>query len=570
MTKHIQGEKFRMLPPLLNFLRKFYSLVVVAIVFLCAFFSVMSYREKEAPPGTIVLRFGHWQLETGVRDALNEMAREYQKLHPNVRIVQDAVPDTIYGQWLSTQFMGNTAPDIVQVGKLPAQQMLTYYNRYCLPLSEYVNRPNPYNNGNEFENTSLRQTYKDGMRSGYVQEMQEYMSIPLSQFTTRIFYNKNLLKELTGLTSPPKTYREFLDACRKIKGCKDKLGRQYAPIVGSTFHFGMWTGPMADMLTYELMDKADFSRDGFVGNDELYVAIMTGLLSFKSRPVEARFQMIRELADNCQPGFTGLGRDEGVFMFAQQRAVFITTGTWDARSLMNQCKSHFDLGIMDYPIPGNDDPKYGDVVKGPRYENPFTGFPFSVVNTGLHKEQAIDFLLFISAKSQNEKLNRIIGWIPVIIDAEADEFLKDFKPRLEGTYSNFNPVLGGNSWLKWEQLSSLYNVGQISYNRLVEEFEPYYKEMGLRDFKEQQRDWRRAVANNERFIALIRAKAFEKEGGEWIRYRSQSMKRLLFPEINHSIQMSLVEGGASSNLKAPYEYSPETLEKVKAKLAADD
>ena len=559
-----------MMHSLLEFLRKYYALVAVAVFFFCALFSVLSYREKETPPGTVVLRFGHWQLETGVRDALNEMARDYQKIHPNVRIVQDAVPDSIYGQWISTQFMGGTAPDIVQIGKLPAQQMLSYYNRYCIPLSEYVNRPNPYNRGNEFENVPLRQTYKDGMRAGYIQEMQEYMTIPLSQFTTRVFYNKNLLKELTGRISPPQNYRDFLEVCRKIKGCKDKLGRQYAPIVGSTFHFGLWTGPMADMLTYELMDKADFNRDGFVGNDELYVAIMTGLLSFKSRPIEARFQMIREIASFCQPGFTGLGRDEGVFMFAQQRAVFITTGTWDARSLMNQCKSHFDLGIIDYPIPGRDDPAYGDVVKGPRYENPFTGFPFSVVNSSRHQEQAIDFLLFLSAKSQNEKLNRIIGWIPVIIGAEPDEFLKDFKPRLEGTYSNFNPVLGGNSWLKWEQLTSLYNVGQISYENLVDEFEPYYREKGLQDFMEQQRDWGRAIPNSERFIALIRAKAFEKNGGLWTRYRFQSMKRLLLPEIDHAKQMSLVQGGTSSNLKAPYEYRPEILEKIKAKLIADD
>ena len=220
---------------LFKFIGKFYALLVVGGVFICALISVVSYREKETPPGTVVLRFGHWQLESGVRDALNEMARDYQKLHPNVRIVQDAVPDTIYGQWLSTQFMGGTAPDIVQIGKLPSQQMLAYFNRYCIPLSEYVNRPNPYNKGNEYENVPLRQTYKDGMRAGYVQEMQDYMTIPLSQFTTRVFYNRNLLKELTGLSVPPKSYQEFMEVCRQIKQKKDAKGRQYSPIVGSTF-----------------------------------------------------------------------------------------------------------------------------------------------------------------------------------------------------------------------------------------------------------------------------------------------------------------------------------------------
>ncbi len=232
-----------------NFIRKFYALLVVLGVFACALLSVVSYRTRENPPGTIVLRFGHWQLESGVRDAINEMAREYGKLHPNVRIIQDAVPDTVYGQWLSTQFMGETAPDIVQIGNLPFQQMIGYFNRYCIPLSEYANRPNPYNKGTEFEHVPLRQTYKDGMKEGYVQEMQGYMTIPLSQFTTRVFYNKDLLKKLTDRSSPPSSYKEFSVVCNQIKGMKDEKGNQYYPIVGSTFHLGMWTRSMADILT---------------------------------------------------------------------------------------------------------------------------------------------------------------------------------------------------------------------------------------------------------------------------------------------------------------------------------
>ena len=39
---------------------------------------------------------------------IDEMAREYRKTHPNVVIVQDAIPEGTYGQWVSTQLMGGT------------------------------------------------------------------------------------------------------------------------------------------------------------------------------------------------------------------------------------------------------------------------------------------------------------------------------------------------------------------------------------------------------------------------------------------------------------------------------
>jgi hypothetical protein len=37
----------------------------------------------------------------GVRTAINRMAAEYHALHPEVHIVQDAIPEATYGQWLT-------------------------------------------------------------------------------------------------------------------------------------------------------------------------------------------------------------------------------------------------------------------------------------------------------------------------------------------------------------------------------------------------------------------------------------------------------------------------------------
>ena len=556
---------------MIRFIKKNYTIIVIALVYLWACVSIITYQIDEAPPGIKTIRIGHWQLETGVRDAFIELAKDYAKIHPDVKVIQDAIPESVYGQWTSTQLMGETGPDILEMGMAPTQVLLSYYNRYMIPLSSYASNPNPYNKGNEFENLPLRQTYKDGMRSGYLTEMQEYMQIPLSMFAVRIFYNKDLLKKLTGSDKVPRNFAEFKKACQIIERQKNSVGKQYVPIVGSKYHFGLWEWAMCDVLSYGVMDKADFNRDGYVGNDELYIAVKTGRMDFNYEPFKAKFQMVRELSNFCQPGYTGLSRDEGVFLFVQQKAVFMTTGTWDANSLVDQTKGKFEVGLMDFPLPDKNDPEYGNVIKGPRYEQVSTGFPFAIMRNSKNLDTAIDFMLFLTSKENNEKLNKIIGWIPAIKNTRTDPFLADFEPRFEGIYGNSNLFLGGETWIKWMQVYSNYQCKKISYDELVREFEPFYKEKGLYDFMELQMDWKRTIIKKEAFITAlwadanladpVAAKSF------WTKYRTQAARLQVFPEIDRAKQMCLVEKGPTLNSNiGPYEYSPEVIQKIKSKL----
>lgn len=127
------------------------------------------------------------------------MAAEYRKLPPEVAIIQDAIPESVYGQWMTTQLMGGTAPDIIDVGL-----------------------------GVPFE------------------ELQEYMLVPLAQFGIRIFYNRDLLRRLTGRTEPPHNYQEFLAVCEQIQQQRDERGRPYLPIAASQYHVTMWEDFMAN------------------------------------------------------------------------------------------------------------------------------------------------------------------------------------------------------------------------------------------------------------------------------------------------------------------------------------
>jgi raffinose/stachyose/melibiose transport system substrate-binding protein len=572
----------------LAFVRTYFALLVVFAVFLWSAFVIVAFRSQQTPPGSVVIRLGHWQLEASVREGIDEMARLYREKHPNVVVIQDAIPEGTYGQWVSTQLMGGTAPDILQVGAmLPANIWLSYYNRYFFPLSRYVNAPNPHNAGTDIADLPLRQTYKDGMKTAYVTEMQEYMSVPLSLFGVRIFYNKDLLKQLTGRDEAPRDYRDFLAVCDQIRAAVNAdTGQPYIPIAGSQYHFAHWDGMMFSPVTYGAFRRADFNRDGFVGNDETFVAFKTGLLDFYYPPYALWLKMLREVTDYFQVGYTGLGRDEAVFLFAQQRAVFMTTGTWDARSLQEQAKGQFEVGIMDFPIPSRDDPVYGEVVEGRIYESPGGGFQFGVSRNSKNVDVAVDFLLFLASQQGNEKLNGIIGWIPAIVGTELDPLLQAFEPHLEGIYGNANFTLGGNTAVTWAQRYSLYQVNQISFDDFAREYTEYYVRTGLEDFLEQQRDWRRGMQRNEQYLAGIRGRAIladqaaaaartpEEQSAAaldaesaWVRYRAITASRQIWGELNHARQMDLVKRDKlPEGFVGPYEYSSNVLAKIRQRL----
>ncbi len=554
------------------FLKSYFALLMVAATFAWSAVAIVSYRSRGVPPGAITIRLGHWQLEASVREAIDKMAEEYRRtINPNVYLIQDAIPEGTYGQWVSTQLMGGTAPDILQVGAmLPGNIWLSYYQRFFVPLTRNVERPNPHNVGTEHEGVPLRKTYKDGMKTAYVDEMQEYMSIPLAQFGSRMFYNKDLLKELTGLDEPPDEYRAFLEVCEKIRAQKGEDGRNFIPIACSGYHFGMMGGLMWEPLTYRAIEKADFNRDGSVGNDEQFVAFRTGRLDFDFLPYRARFKMIEEMTRYFQSGYTGLTRDEAVFLFAQQKAVFMATGTWDARSLQEQAKGQFEVGVMRYPFPTPDDPFYGPVAPARPREQVGTGFQFGITRTSAHPDVALDFLLFLASRLGNQELNHIIGWIPSIQGTETDPLLRAFEPNIIGIYGAMNFTLGGETVVRWNQLQALYQVNQITYKQFADTYKPFYLERGLLDYMEQSRDWRRGMQRNELFLAGIRARALFSEGAdantEWIRYRALTASRQVWEELNRSRQLKLMEKGIATNAVGPYEYKPEVLEVVKKHL----
>jgi raffinose/stachyose/melibiose transport system substrate-binding protein len=540
-------------------------------------------RSEEAPQGTTVLRIGHWQLESGVRDAFEKLGRDFaalpavQKKYGRVLIVQDAIPDSTYGQWLTSQMMGQTAPDLLEVGMLPDPIMLAYQSRYFQPLTALATAPNPFNRGTPMEGVSLKETFLDGMRSGYQEELQAYMRVPLSRFTSRVFYNRTLLRQLTGLDEPPHDLHAFLAVCDTIRQKPLPApagGQHYIPIASSGWHSPHWFSNIAEPLTYANLFAADFTRDGSVGSDETFAGVASGRLSLTDPPWRARFDLTRRLIERFNPGFVGVGRDEALFLFAQQKAVFISTGIWDVGSLQAQAEGKFDVGIADFPRPAPTDPDYGRLAVGPLYDPAGAAFPFGIYRLAKHPDLAQDFLLYLASVRGNEELNRIIGWIPSVAGVPIPPALARFAPVDQGIYPAGNLTLGGNTVVAFNKTFSEFQANpDYSFDQFARDFLAVYTSRGRADWEEQQRDWRRGLLNNEKFLAGLRGEALldapspaqVNTDDRWIKYRAFTAIRQVLPEIDHRRQERLIRQGPDRPV-APYDYLPEAIENAKRRL----
>ena len=115
-----------------------FALILLALAYLTAVVLVLT-RPGSALSNDkrVVIRFTHWQIEAGPREAFDAMIKRYEELNPNVRVEQVAVPGNVYNQWLRTQLIGGTASDIIEFGR-HMQGMNDVPPRFFAPISEYV------------------------------------------------------------------------------------------------------------------------------------------------------------------------------------------------------------------------------------------------------------------------------------------------------------------------------------------------------------------------------------------------------------------------------------------------
>lgn len=438
----------------------------------------------------VTIRFTHWQIEAGPREAFDALVKRYEELNPHVRVEQAAVPGNVYNQWLRTQLIGGTASDIIEFGR-HMQGMNDVPPRFFAPISTYVEQPNPYNRGTPLEGVPWRDTFKDGLNTPdtYIENLSNYYAVTQCMLSMRLFYNPRLLREISGRAEPPADYLAFLDLNRKVVAHNAAGGPHLSLLAGSQFNGYILMSPLLSRAGLAVTFGMDRFRDHGPLALDAGLEFLRGTWNYDRPELREGFDMIREVALTMRPGFQQLERDAAVQEFLRGRALMIVTGTWDATSLRRLAP--FEVGVADFPWPTRADGERGRYLFSPLTEGGGTTSMALYLNkASKHPAEAIDFLRFITSIEGNTIFSRTSGWLPSVRDVPVPEYAKVYLPHFEGFWGRTEFIRGFGAETRdlWDRQSYRLISPQGSVEDFLAAFEPRFPAALRRDLETNQRN----------------------------------------------------------------------------------
>jgi len=324
-------------------------------------------KQSSSKHGVIELEVAIFQGGYGL-DFFEYAAREYEKMHPNIRIKIWGNP-RIWEQ-LRPRFVAGDVPDLTWPGwgmdywALVADGKVMEMDKYLATKAYGQNKP--------WKDTFRQDLLKKGMYNGH------YYIMPFNNNVFGWWYNAGMF-EKNGW-QPPKTYEELLVLCEKIK----KTG--IAPIT----YQGKYP---AYMLRGFLIPWA-ISAGGlqtFIDAQNLKPG------AWKSPAFLKAARMIAELRDKgyFQKGAMGMDHTGSQMEFLLGRAAMIPCGTWLASEMKKQIPPGFKMQYINPPVLANG--KGDPIITSTGAET------WIIPKEAKHPDEAADFFKFMTSIDMAKK-----------------------------------------------------------------------------------------------------------------------------------------------------------------------
>lgn len=358
-------------------MRKCYPgvLVILAVIFIVS----------TALAEDVVLKFWHtYNMETDEGRVMNEVIiPAFEKEHPGVKVESLPFPYDEFRKKLMIAIAGGKAPDVVRVDiiwvpELAKQGVLVNMNK------EF---------GDEFNQ------YKDKVFPGPLSTNfyeGEYYGIPLDTNTRVMMWNKKLFNE-AGISSPPETFAEVVDAAAKMTVDTDNDGKidQWGIAVNGSWpwHILPWVWSNGGDITDPDLTKAT----GYLNSPETVEALQFLLDLYKEG------YMAETIAGGGEDTGAGYGNDNYGMIFG---------GPW----FWPIIKGQFPDKEIDFALwPHGEDAASVSVVGG---EN------LIIPAKSENKELAWEFTKHLLTEENQVNMART-GQIPVLKSVVASDFFKE-------------------------------------------------------------------------------------------------------------------------------------------------
>jgi raffinose/stachyose/melibiose transport system substrate-binding protein len=401
--------------------------VVLAALAVLAWAGLRRDATAAGSPET-VLRVAHMNSYPAVMAAFDRVARDYERLHPGIRIEQILVPQRMYPAWLRTRLVGGVAPDLVEITGATTNEDVA---RYFRDLTQELRQPNPHNRDTALANIPWGATFVTGLqeRPNYIEPLVAYYSVPLSLATHRLIYNRDLLEKTFGVTELPRTAAALAKLCAQIaeRSRADNLG--IIPFATEGDNGREFLKGIMRAATEETLLQLDPYGNYWNWDDEIAIAWLLKRWSLETPALRTALGAMGDMGRQLPPGFLQFGKGEGTFQFLQGKAVFLVAPSFEFTMFRESCA--FPLGIMAAPVVGD---RSRPSAEGNIVPVASLALPLQAPNAAL----ALDFLRYLSSQPVNRVFTETSLWLPAVKGFAPVAELAAFAPESAGRPPGFS------------------------------------------------------------------------------------------------------------------------------------
>lgn len=350
---------------------------------------------------------------------------EYEKENPDVDIIMENVSDEAMKDKLSTMAAGGEMPDV----------FFSWSGEYCkkfsrsnlaLDLTPYLEKDTQWKNG--FLPAFLNNSTFDGKTYG----------IPYRSSILYMLYNKEIFEKYN--LEAPETYDEFLDVCRTLKE------NGVTPIGfgnSQTWYSAWWIGTLNSQMVDPETLNADYNPETGDFTDERYVEAIQMLLDlnengyFGTNVNSKDYYQVREEFCAGQAGMImdataqfsiyeeAMGDNMGYFRFPE-----MTDGAGDAGTSTGGAEVYCVSAKSKHKEEAVDFIKFMTSKEQAVKQTKESGLPNCVIG-GITEENASKNL--VEAYKMAEDLTNIADWLDTAVDAKvADQYMVSVQEGFDG------------------------------------------------------------------------------------------------------------------------------------------
>ena len=344
-------------------------------------------------------------------ELVQQLTREFERSHPNVRVAVQQIPWNAAHEKLVTGFVGETTPDVAQLGNtwVPEFQALGALE----PLDRWVAGSQRVRAADFFPGVWATNVVGDTL-----------YGLPWYVDTRVMFYRRDLAHR-AGIESPPKTWAEWRVAMRRLQALPIH-GEHYAiylplsewaqPVI-----FGLQAG---SSLLAENGTRGAFSEPAFRSAFEFYVSLFSEGLA----PALGAQQLTNVYQE-----------------FARGYMAEYITGPWNLGEFANRVPADMQDAWATAPLPGPTGESSGVSIAG--------GASLVLFRRSPHKREAWQLVEFLSRPEQQARFYRMSGDLPPTFAAWKDSSLASSE-RARAFYVQLQRVRPLPPVPEWEQIAT--------------------------------------------------------------------------------------------------------------------